>query len=39
MSPNSPKLLKGGLIVLSPEGTRARRIISLQYNPDTLTRS
>ncbi len=37
--PNSPKLLKGGLIVLSPEGTRARRIISLQYNPDTLTRS
>lgn len=35
----SPKLLKGGLIVLSPDGTRARRVISLQYNPDTLTRS
>lgn len=37
--PNSPKLLKGGLVVLTPDGTRARRIISLQYNPDTLTRS
>jgi hypothetical protein len=37
--PGSPKLLKGGLIVLSPSGVRARRVISLQYNPDTLTRS
>lgn len=37
--PNSPKLLKGGLVVLTPDGTRARRVISLQYNPDTLTRS
>jgi len=35
----SPKLLKGGLVVLSPDGSRARRVISLQYNPDTLTRS
>jgi Contractile injection system tube protein len=37
--PNSPKLLKGGLIVLAPDGTRARRVISLQYNPDSLSRS
>jgi contractile injection system tube protein len=37
--PNSPKLLKGGLVVLTPDGSRARRVISLQYNPDTLTRS
>jgi hypothetical protein len=37
--PNSPKLLKGGLVVLTPDGTRARHVISLQYNPDTLTRS
>jgi len=37
--PGSPKLLKGGLIVLAPSGTRARRVISLQYNPDTLSRS
>jgi hypothetical protein len=35
----SPKLLKGGLVVLTPDGTRARRVISLQYNPDSLTRS
>jgi len=35
----SPRLLKGGLIVLTPDGSRARRVISLQYNPDTLTRS
>jgi len=37
--PNSPKLLKGGLVVLSPGGSRVRRVISLQYNPDSLTRS
>jgi hypothetical protein len=37
--PGSPKLLKGGLVVLAPDGTRARRVISLQYNPDSLTRS
>jgi hypothetical protein len=37
--PGSPKLLKGGLIVLDPAGTRVRRVITLQYNPDTLTRS
>lgn len=37
--PNSPKLLKGGLVVLTPDGSRARRVISLQYNPDSLSRS
>ena len=35
----SPKLLKGGLIVLTPDGARARRVIALQYNPDSLSRS
>ena len=35
----SPKLLKGGLIVLTPDGSRARRVIALQYNPDSLSRS
>lgn len=38
-SPNSPKLLKGGIVVLEPGGTTVQRVISLQYNPDTLTRS
>jgi hypothetical protein len=37
--PNSPRLLKGGLAVLAPGGATARRVISLQYNPDALTRS
>lgn len=36
----SPKLIKGGLVVLPPGGNGApRRTIALQYNPDTLTRS
>jgi hypothetical protein len=37
--PNAPKLLKGGLVILSADGARVRRAIALQYNPDTLTRS
>ena len=37
--PNTPRVLKGGLVVLAPGGTTVRRVISLQYNPDTLTRS
>lgn len=36
---SSPKLLKGGLVVLAPGGGAVRRRIALQYNPDTLTRS
>ena len=35
----SPKLLKGGLVVLAPGGGTVRRQIALQYNPDTLSRS
>jgi hypothetical protein len=37
--PNSPLVLKGGIVLLDPESGAVRRIISLQYNPDTLTRS
>jgi hypothetical protein len=37
--PGSPKLLKGGLVVLAPDGARVRNVISLQYNPDSLSRS
>lgn len=37
--PNSPRLIKGGIVLLDPETAEVRRIISLQYNPDTLTRS
>jgi len=35
----SPKLLKGGIVLLDPQSGSVRRIISLQYNPDTLTRN
>ena len=36
--PNSPKLIKGGLVLIDAETARVQRIISLQYNADTLTR-
>lgn len=37
--PRSPKLLRGGLVLLDPIGGNLLRIIGLQYNPDTMTRS
>ncbi|PZV00214.1 CIS tube protein [Cyanobium sp. ULC084] len=37
--PNSPRVLKGGLVLIDPESSRVLRIISLQYNPDSLSRS
>ncbi len=36
---SSPRLVKGGLAILAPGGGPVRRLIALQYNPDTLTRS
>ena len=33
--PNSPRLIKAGIVLLDPETAAVRRIISLQYNPDT----
>ena len=35
----SPRVLKGGLVLLDPARGNVLRIIVLQYNPDTLTRS
>ena len=35
----SPKLLRGGLVLLDPVSGYLLRIIGLQYNPDTMTRS
>lgn len=37
--PNSPRLLKGGIVLIDPESSAVKRIIALQYNPDTLTRT
>ena len=37
--PGSPRLLKGGIVLVDPGTCAVRRIISLQYNSDTLTRT
>lgn len=37
--PGSPKLIKGGVVLIDPASGAVRRIIALQYNPDTITRS
>ena len=37
--PNSPRLIKGGIVLIDPDSGAVQRIITLQYNPDTLTRS
>jgi hypothetical protein len=37
--PNSPRQLKGGIVLLDAESSAVQRIIALQYNLGTLTRS
>ncbi|MEE8576318.1 MAG: hypothetical protein V3T31_03605, partial [candidate division Zixibacteria bacterium] len=37
--PNSPKLLKGGIVLIDPNSAAVQKIITLQYNPETLSRS
>lgn len=37
--PGSPRLLKGGLVLLNPTTNIVESIIVLQYNPETLRRS
>ena len=37
--PNSPYILKGGIVLLDPTTAQVQQIIVLQYNPDSLTRS
>jgi hypothetical protein len=39
MTPLSPRLLKGGLVQMDPASGRVLRVIALQYNPDTLSRT
>ena len=36
---SSPRLVKGGLVVLDPASGAVKRTIALQYNPDSLSRS
>ena len=37
--PGSPRLLKGGIVLLDADTSVVQRIIVLQYNPDSLSRS
>jgi hypothetical protein len=37
--PGSPRLLKGGIVLIDPDTATVKRVIALQYSPDTLTRS
>jgi hypothetical protein len=37
--PNSPRTLRGGIVLIDPETAVVQRVIALQYNPDSLTRS
>lgn len=36
--PNSPNVIKGGIVLLNAATSQVQRVISLQYNPDSLTR-
>jgi len=38
-SPDSPRVLKGGLVLLDPVTSSVIRVIVLQYNPDSLSRT
>jgi len=37
--PNSPRLLRGGIVLVDPDSGQVLRVIAMQYNPDTLTRT
>lgn len=37
--PGSPHVLKGGIVLIDPVTAAVQRIIALQYNPDSLSRS
>jgi hypothetical protein len=37
--PGSPKTLRGGLVLIDPSSGTVRRVITLQYNPDQISRT
>jgi hypothetical protein len=37
--PGSPRLVKGGIVLIDQDTSAVQRIITLQYNPDTLSRT
>ena len=36
---NAPRLIRGGIVLVDPRSGQVLRVIALQYNPDTLTRT
>src|ERR1022692_1525838 len=36
--PNSPRLVRGGIVTMAPDASTVQTVIALQYNPDSLTR-
>lgn len=36
--PGSPRVIKGGIVLIDPQSAAVQQVIALQYNPDTLTR-
>lgn len=38
-APTSPRLVKAGLVLVDPVSAQVRRVVALQYNPDSLKRS
>lgn len=37
--PRSPRLIKGGIVLVDPVSGAVQRVIALQYNPETLSRT
>lgn len=37
--PNSPRLVKGGIVTMDPDTSAVQLVIALQYNPDSLSRT
>lgn len=37
--PGAPRLIRGGIVLIDPDSGAVKRVIVLQYNPDTLTRT
>src|SRR3984957_351315 len=37
--PNSPRLVKGGIVTMDPDTSAGQSVIALQYNPDSLSRT
>jgi hypothetical protein len=37
--PRSPRILKCGIVLIDPDTSAVKKIIVLQYNPDTITRT